>query len=177
MMKHRIGNLLAAALLAVVLTGLCACSVSPETQGGTTPDTEGTSEQEATTGDDESIEITPVTIPQANLITPADLQTQIETESWAVYDTRTYLEYAKGSIPGALNIPFRFVEDRQAEIPRNMTVVFLAEDDSELSSLYGLLLDLGFDSENIRMLEGGIGAWQTAGFEVEEYEIEACSAC
>ncbi|MCL2756610.1 MAG: rhodanese-like domain-containing protein [Coriobacteriia bacterium] len=115
-----------------------------------------------------------VEIPAVNMISPVALKELMQNQSCRVFDTRTYPEYSSGSVPGALNLPLRFVERRQAEIPRNRMVVFLASDARELSQLYGLLIELGFDPANIRMLEGGIAAWKAAGFEVEEHDIPWC---
>jgi len=122
----------------------------------------------------EDADLPAVEIPRANLIQPDELNALILSEHYVVIDARAFLYFVKGSIPGAINIPLRFVERRQAEIPRNRLVVFVATDALELSQLYGLLIKLGFDPANIRMLEGGIPAWEAAGYVAEDNELPPC---
>jgi rhodanese-related sulfurtransferase len=163
------------ALLTLSLSGLCACSASPEEQtpGAASESTE-THEYDTFSEVNEAFDLPIVEIPTENLIGPTDLQTLMNDKSCMVYDTRTFTEYTEGFVPGAINLALRFVEREQAVIPRDKTVAFIATDEHELLQLYGLLLDLGLDSSNIRMLNGGISAWKDAGFEVEEFVPHVC---
>ena len=113
-------------------------------------------------------------IPPEAFITPDELNVLLNNDSCLVFDTRTYLEYAKASIPQAANLPLRFLERRQAEIPRDTTVAFIVESKNELTQVYSRLLDIGFDSRRIKMLEGGIDAWIAAGYKVENDDILPC---
>ena len=164
-------------ILKALLVLLLAASVASQlacTAPANEPSSDITDNQDKTSDTDEVSELPVIEIPAGNMTNPTELKALIDDGSCIVYDTRTYLEYAAGSIPGARNIPFRFVQRRQAELPRDKTVAYISTDDHELSQLYGLLLGLGFDPARILMLEGGVDAWLAAGFELEEYEIKQC---
>jgi rhodanese-related sulfurtransferase len=175
-MTHQsVRRVLLLALLTIVLAGLSACGPSTEGQmsDGASQLTDAL-ENDTSSEENEPFDVSVAEIPPENLISPSDLQSLMEDESCMTYDTRTALEYAEGSVPGAANLPLRFVEREQAVIPRDEAVAFLATDEQELLQLYGLLLDLGLDPANIRMLDGGITAWENAGFELEESEPHPC---
>lgn len=163
------------ALLTLVLSGLCACSASPEGEtSNAIPESTETPEYDTFSEVSEALDLPVVEIPAENLISPTSLQALMKDESCMVYDTRTFIEYTEGFVPGAVNLALRFVEREQAVIPRDETVAFIATDEHELLQLYGLLLNLGLDPSNIRMLNGGISAWKDAGFEVEEFVPHVC---
>jgi len=169
MKRRSIGRILLIALLALVLAGLYACNCA-----GPIDDPDDPTNGPNSNGQNELPDLPAVEIPPTSLISPDELHTLITTEPFVIYDTRSYLEYSEGSVPGAYTLPFRFVERRQAEISRNRVVVFVAVDEHTLKQLYGLLIGLGFDPTNIRMLNGGMTAWIAAGYKVELHDIPDC---
>ncbi|MDM7457237.1 MAG: rhodanese-like domain-containing protein [Tepidimonas sp.] len=89
---------------------------------------------------------------------------QIPREDWArimVIDARDATQYAKGHIPGAINIEWRQVLARRSEIPRDRMVLIYCNTGS-LSAQAGFALRVaGWD--NVRILQGGMEEWKAKG--------------
>jgi len=83
----------------------------------------------------------------------------------AVIDVRTPEEYASGHIPGAVNIPFDEVTERIAEIDAPHGVALYCMVGPRARKGESALLAAGYDK--VFHLEGGLAAWQAAGFSVE----------
>ncbi|MEW6694809.1 Thiosulfate sulfurtransferase GlpE [Tepidimonas thermarum] len=89
---------------------------------------------------------------------------QIPKEAWArilVIDARDAAQYAKGHIPGAINMEWRQVLARRSEIPRDRMVLIYCNTGS-LSAQAGFALRVaGWD--NVRILQGGMEEWKAKG--------------
>lgn len=92
------------------------------------------------------------------------LPEQIPAEDWKkiyVIDTRDADQYNKAHIPGAVNIDWRQVLGRRAELPGDKMVLLYCNAGT-LSSQAGLALRVaGLD--NVRILQGGFNEWKAKG--------------
>lgn len=89
---------------------------------------------------------------------------QIPKEAYStmvLIDTRDAAQYRKDHIPGAINIEWRQVLAKSAEIPKNKPVLVYCNTGS-LSAQAGFALRVaGWD--NVRILQGGYAEWQSKG--------------
>lgn len=92
------------------------------------------------------------------------LPEQIPAEDWKnvyVIDTRDADQYQKAHIPGAVNIDWRQVLGRRAELPGDRMVLVYCNAGT-LSAQAGLALRLA-GMENVRILQGGFNDWKAKG--------------
>jgi rhodanese-related sulfurtransferase len=105
--------------------------------------------------------------PEAPSITPAELHAQRESGTAPlVIDVRTPEEYASGHIPGAVNIPFDEVAQRIEELQAPNGVALYCMVGPRARKGESDLLEAGHTA--VFHLDGGLAAWQQAGFTVEE---------
>lgn len=103
---------------------------------------------------------------RAPSISAAALQAQRESGGGpVVIDVRTAAEYASGHIPGAVNIPFDQVAERIAEVDAPHGVALYCMVGPRARKGESALLAVGY--EQVFHIEGGLSAWQSAGFPVE----------
>ena len=119
------------------------------------------------------------------LTTPETLENNLKNSKLLLVDTRSFSEYAKGHIPGAVNIDlfqFHWLDtsapgikhfERQARIllsnigvKKNQIVVFY-DDISGMSAARGVWLLLYFSHKNVSLLDGGFTRWTEEGLPVE----------
>jgi rhodanese-related sulfurtransferase len=89
---------------------------------------------------------------------------QIPAEDWSrffIVDTRSSAEYDRGHIPGAVNIEWRQILLRRAELPVEKSVLLYCNTGA-LSAQAGFALRVA-GYENVRILLGGIREWQAKG--------------
>lgn len=92
------------------------------------------------------------------------LPEQIPAEDWKnvyVIDTRDADQYKKAHIPGAVNIDWRQVLGRRAELPGDRMVLVYCNAGT-LSAQAGLALRLA-GMDNVRILQGGFSEWKAKG--------------
>jgi rhodanese-related sulfurtransferase len=92
------------------------------------------------------------------------LPEQIPAEDWKnvyVIDTRDADQYKKAHIPGAVNIDWRQVLGRRAELPGDRMVLVYCNSGT-LSAQAGLALRVA-GMENVRILQGGFNEWKAKG--------------
>jgi rhodanese-related sulfurtransferase len=78
-----------------------------------------------------------------------------------VVDARDAGQFAKGHIPGAVNIEWRKVIEQRSKVARDRMVLLYCNTGS-LSAQAGLALRLiGYD--NVKILQGGYQEWQAKG--------------
>ncbi|NOK61356.1 MAG: rhodanese-like domain-containing protein [Chloroflexi bacterium AL-W] len=82
-----------------------------------------------------------------------------------VLDVREVDEYTAGHIPGVTHIPMNDVPARLEEIPTDKTVIVTCRSGNRSSQITTFLQDQGYT--NIHNMQGGILAWQEAGYPVE----------
>jgi len=103
---------------------------------------------------------------EAPSISAATLHAQRESGTApAVIDVRTPEEYASGHIPGAVNVPFDQVATRIGEIDGSHGVALYCMVGPRARKGESALLAAGH--EKVFHLEGGLAAWQAAGFPIE----------
>jgi rhodanese-related sulfurtransferase len=89
---------------------------------------------------------------------------QIPKEEWPkfmVIDARDPAQFAKGHIPGAINMDWRQVLAKRNTIPKNKPVLIYCNTGS-LSAQAGFALRVA-GWENVRILQGGMSEWQAKG--------------
>lgn len=80
-------------------------------------------------------------------------------------DVREVSEYQAGHIEGAIHIPLGSLAAKAATIPRDRPVVVYCGHGERSSTGISLLESAGF--RDLINLDGGVGAWQSAGYRVE----------
>ncbi len=89
---------------------------------------------------------------------------QIPKDDWSKFlliDARDPAQFAKGHIPGAINIEWRQVLAKRHAIPQNKPVLIYCNTGS-LSAQAGFALRVA-GWENVRILQGGMTEWQAKG--------------
>ena len=89
---------------------------------------------------------------------------QIPKEEWpkmVLIDARDPAQFAKGHIPGAINMDWRQVLAKRNDIPKNKTVLIYCNTGS-LSAQAGFALRVA-GWENVRILQGGMSERQAKG--------------
>jgi rhodanese-related sulfurtransferase len=89
---------------------------------------------------------------------------QIPKDEWpkmVLIDARDPTQFAKGHIPGAINMDWREVLAKRNVIPKNKPVLIYCNTGS-LSAQAGFALRVA-GWENVRILQGGMAEWQAKG--------------
>ena len=89
---------------------------------------------------------------------------QIPKDEWpkmTVIDARDAGQFAKGHIPGAINMDWRQVLAKRNSIPKNKPVLIYCNTGS-LSAQAGFALRVA-GWENVRILQGGMQEWKAKG--------------
>ena len=89
---------------------------------------------------------------------------QIPKDEWpkmVVIDARDAGQFAKGHIPGAINMDWRQVLAKRGSIPKNKPVLIYCNTGS-LSAQAGFALRVA-GWENVRILQGGMEEWKAKG--------------
>ncbi|RIK17164.1 MAG: rhodanese-like domain-containing protein, partial [Anaerolineae bacterium] len=81
-------------------------------------------------------------------------------------DVREPDEYAAGHIPGITLIPMGEVAERLSEIPTDKEVIVTCRSGNRSGQIVDFLRSQGFT--NVHNMEGGIVAWEEAGYPVEQ---------
>jgi phage shock protein E len=80
-------------------------------------------------------------------------------------DVREQFEYDEAHIPNITLIPLETVPDSLDQIPTDKTVIVTCRSGNRSGQATEFLRQQGFD--NVHNMEGGIVAWQAAGYSVE----------
>ena len=81
-------------------------------------------------------------------------------------DVREPDEYDAGHIPGITLIPMGEIPGRLSEIPTDMPVIVTCRTGNRSGQVVDFLREQGFT--NVHNMDGGIVAWEEAGYEVEQ---------
>jgi len=109
--------------------------------------------------------------PLENLSPPADLTpSQVASaaqQGAVILDTRSAAEFGAGHVPRSLNIGLdgQFASWAGSLIPLNSQIVIVAESTKRVSEAQVRMARVGLENV-IGFLDGGVGAWAKAGFEV-----------
>lgn len=104
-------------------------------------------------------------------MTPMEVKQAID-EGATPLDLRTPRPFAEEHLPGSVNLQFNRADlaDRaEMLLPTDRTYVVHARPDAIAKLAVGLLRDAGFDVAGY--LEGGLSAWQAAGYETETLPV------
>lgn len=82
-----------------------------------------------------------------------------------VLDVREIDEYTAGHIPGVIHIPMNDVPARLQEIPTDKTVILTCRSGNRSAQVTSFLQGQGYT--RVHNMQGGILAWQEAGYPVE----------
>lgn len=93
-----------------------------------------------------------------------DLQAAAEPNR-IVLDVRQPDEYASGHVPAARLLPLAEVAARAAELPKDAPIYVICHSGNRSKTASETLAKAGF--KDVRNVQGGILAWQAAGFPVE----------
>lgn len=103
------------------------------------------------------------------------LPEQIPAAEWkkiVVIDTRDAGQYGKDHIPGALNIEWRHLLARRAELPQDRMVLVYCNSGT-LSAQAGFTLRMA-GMDNVRILQDGFTGWKAkGGFEAHQRAVAA----
>jgi rhodanese-related sulfurtransferase len=107
-------------------------------------------------------------IPQGYwVVRPADLSVELaENPDIQLVDVRTDGEFANGYIAGAIHIPLANLMNQTGDIRADLPAVIYDNPTHRSSMALVALWMLGYD--NVRVLGGGTGAWEKAGFTLEK---------
>lgn len=83
-----------------------------------------------------------------------------------IFDVREPEEYAAGHIPNVILIPMGQVPNRLAEIPKDKTVILTCRSGNRSGQVADYLRQQGWT--NVHNMQGGILAWQQAGYSVQK---------
>jgi SulP family sulfate permease len=79
-------------------------------------------------------------------------------------DLREPPEFARGHLPGAINLPLRLLAEKGPDLPRDRTLLLVDRSGRRASRAVYMLEDMGFS--DIWGLSGGIFAWRAEGLPV-----------
>jgi len=99
--------------------------------------------------------------PEVDVQTVAEIK---DREDVYVLDVREQWEYDEGHIPGVVLIPLGEVPNRLGEIPTDKNVIVTCRTGNRSGQATDFLRQNGFD--NVHNMQGGIVAWEQAGYEV-----------
>jgi len=95
----------------------------------------------------------------SDAVMATDLAAQIEAGTAPlILDVRSPEEYAAGHVPGAINIPFREIDQHLAELRSHPQIVVYCERGIRANIAETTLADAGF--ENVLHLEGHMRYWR-----------------
>jgi phage shock protein E len=83
-----------------------------------------------------------------------------------ILDVREQEEYDQGHIPGVTLIPSGQIANRLSEIPKDKPVIVTCRSGNRSATATQYLREQGYT--NVHNMEGGIVAWQGAGYPVEK---------
>ncbi len=91
----------------------------------------------------------------------------LDGEEIALLDVREQAEYGQNHILLAVNLPLSRLELQLASlVPRYNTRIVICDERGESTAHRGAARLMHFGYSNVRVLKGGVAAWQAAGFEV-----------
>jgi len=102
-------------------------------------------------------------------ITAEELAGQIQdSRAPLILDVRSPTEYARGHIPGSLNIPYDELNSRLSEIdvPKTEEIVVHCQGGRRAQIAENILHAAGYS--NVRDLDGHMAGWQKNGYPVEQ---------
>jgi len=94
-----------------------------------------------------------------------EAQEKLEAGNAIVIDVRMPFDYAGGRVPTSVNLPGESLRYRKQVVPEGKELLILSIDGSGSAAVCALALKLGY--EGVYNIEGGMAAWEEAGFAIE----------
>ena len=120
-------------------------------------------------------------IPEDALISVNDLHElfdagKLKSREVCVIDIRSHRDFQNQLIEGSRNIPAgRQIEIRMSEIPQDKEVILVAlKNSNRLAETWFTLIANGYDEELVKVLDGGVKAWDDAGYPTLEDQFLGC---
>ena len=88
-----------------------------------------------------------------------------ELDDVYVLDVREQIEYDEKHIPGVTLLPMSEIQSRLDEVPKDKEVIITCRTGNRSGQVTQFLAQNGYD--NVHNMQGGIVAWEEAGFPVE----------
>ena len=82
-----------------------------------------------------------------------------------VLDVREQIEYDEKHIPGVTLLPMSEIQSRLDEVPKDKEVIITCRTGNRSGQVTQFLTQNGYD--NVHNMQGGIVAWEEAGFPVD----------
>ena len=108
-------------------------------------------------------------LPALTLGPNVDVQTVaaiMDRDDVLLLDVREQWEYDAGHIPNITLIPMGTVPDRLADIPRDKELIITCRSGNRSGRITNFLREQGYT--NVHNMQGGMLAWEAAGFPVEK---------
>jgi rhodanese-related sulfurtransferase len=83
-----------------------------------------------------------------------------------ILDVRQPDEYAAGHVAESVLIPLDQLQSRASEVPDDLPLYVICRSGNRSRQASKILIDLGFS--DVRNVEGGVLAWQEAGYELQQ---------
>jgi len=107
---------------------------------------------------------------------PSDVHADLGkgVKGFVVVDCRREEQYAKGHVPGAINVPYRSIAERAASMPRDKLLVLYCTGPACNASTKAAVqwASLGF---RVKEMIGGLWGWQQEGYDVETGPAKAAA--
>lgn len=101
-------------------------------------------------------------------VSPMEAVNSINRENAVVVDVRGSAEFRTGHIVGALDIPYADLKTRAAEVDKYKTRPVIVVDRNGQGAAKAAMAFRKRGLEDVRVLAGGVAAWQRAQFPVEK---------
>jgi len=82
-------------------------------------------------------------------------------------DVREPDEWGAGHVPGSVHIPMRELGARQAELPKDRTILCVCRSGNRSGTVVRALVEAGYAAEN---LDGGLQSWEAYGLDLEDID-------
>lgn len=99
-------------------------------------------------------------------VTTLEATRLINSKNAQIVDVRSADDFAKGSLPGAKNIPLAAVKDRAGELKKDKPVIVVCDRGATAGPAAAQLRAAGL--AEVYVLTGGLAAWREAGLPVRK---------
>jgi phage shock protein E len=101
-----------------------------------------------------------------NYIPVSEAKIKVDSGEFFILDVRTREEYDEGHIANAILIPSTDISGRLDEVPKDMPILVYCQTSRRSAISSQVLADNGFSE--VYNMEGGIVAWQNAGYPIQK---------
>lgn len=114
-------------------------------------------------------------VPSESVVSADELSEQLATAEVFVLDARPVSKHVSGNIEGSVSLPAgTTLEVRIEEVPTDQEVYIVDASGDRAGEVYFTLLDLGYQAGLLHVLDGGMDAWEAAGYETVTGDFAPC---